>query len=246
MHCGYKVRMALSRRKQLGFKIERHGGARSGAGRKKILLSEPNHVKRELVTTRTPVHVTLKFREGLPSLRHRNYLAKFADAVCGARKFGLRVSEFSVQRDHIHFLAEADGNESLSKGMQSLKIRLAKAIKNLIDQKTSAPVFRGRYHAHVLKTPTEVRRALAYVLQNTAKHSRGHVPKLSVLLQDPFCSLHSFGKPVELFGASAQTRDARAYFEAEKPWTQKGLPDFLTKPQSWLLRTGWLRAKYSR
>ena len=104
----------------------------------------------------------MKIRAGLPSLRHRRYLLKFAEAVRGARKYGLLVSEFSIQKDHIHFLAEADGNESLSKGMQSLKIRLAKAIKSLLEEKTSAPIFRGRYHAHVLKTPSEVRRALAY------------------------------------------------------------------------------------
>ncbi len=234
--------------KQLAFEIKAHGGTRAGAGRKKHLGGEPNHVKRARVTSRTPVHVTVKLREGLPSLRHRKYLMKFADAVRGAKKFGLRVSEFSIQKDHIHFLAEADGNISLSRGMQSLKIRLAKAIKNIIAEKSSAPIFRGRYHAHILKTPTEVRRALAYVLQNTAKHSRGSNLNQTpiALLQDPFSSLHSFEKPVQLFGVCAKTREARSYFEGGKPRTQKGLPDFLTKPRTWLLTTGWLRSTCSR
>jgi len=35
-------------------------------------------------------------------------------------------------------------------------------------------VFADRYHAHVLRTPTEVKRAVAYVLDNHRKHAREH------------------------------------------------------------------------
>jgi len=36
---------------------------------------------------------------------------------------------------------------------------------------TGGSLFRERYHAHELSSPSEVRRALVYVLQNVRKHS---------------------------------------------------------------------------
>lgn len=259
----------VNRQKQLAFEIKTHGGRRAGSGRKKVRIGEPNHVRREKVTDRTPVHVTLKLQKSLPSLRTRSAFLRFADAVRGAEKFGLRVMHFSIQADHVHLIAEADTSREFAKGMQSLAIRFAKAIRKEIKNEHKSDikigikngirtlsenlgVFRGRYHAHVLKTPAEVRHALEYVLQNTARHwekaaekaggkAAGKVAK--VLMLDPLSSLHRFEKPIELFGGKAMTSDAREYFGGDPPPLHRLTSEFLSKPKSWLLKIGWTRAR---
>ena len=99
----------------------------------------------------------------------------------------MRMVEFSVQADHIHLVVEADGKEALTRGMQGLTIRLARAINRALERK--GKVFADRYHARVLKTPTEVRNAVEYVFKNYAKHlkKRGKMPHPWDL--DPYSSM---------------------------------------------------------
>ena len=52
--------------------------------------------------------------------------------------------------------------------MKGLCVRIARALNRL--WKRAGSVFSDRYHAHVLKTPREVRNALNYVLHNAARH----------------------------------------------------------------------------
>jgi hypothetical protein len=84
--------------------------------------------------------------------------------------------EFSVQADHIHLVVEADGKEALTRGLQGLIIRIARAINRALERK--GKVFADRYHARILKTPAEVRNAVEYVRRNYAKHllKRGKMP----------------------------------------------------------------------
>ena len=249
------------------FTIKARGGRRAGAGRKKVRLGEPNHISREQVTARTPVHVTLKLQPRLfgihdhlrdgefSSLRHRDYLIMFADAVRGAGKFGLRVLQYSIQQNHVHLIAEADTALAFARGMQSLTISFAKRLRNRLRQ-PSGKVFLGRYHAHVLKTPTEVKNTLFYVLQNTARHwekarvrqarhagaAASKTQKTNMIIQDPFSSVQSFANPEKLFGIMASTSEAKKYLAGVKHVTQAAAGDFLSKPKSWLLNVGWMRA----
>ena len=50
-------------------------------------------------------------------------------------------------------------------------------------------VFADRYHAHVLKSPREVARALRYVLTNFAHHAQAWGEQLSATFIDPFSSI---------------------------------------------------------
>ena len=77
-------------------------------------------------------------------------------ALTGARaRFGFRLVHFSVQRDHLHLLAEASDRRALSRGMQGLSIRVAKAVNRRLGRRGA--VFADRYHARALKTPREAR-----------------------------------------------------------------------------------------
>jgi REP-associated tyrosine transposase len=52
--------------------------------------------------------------------------------------------------------------------MRSLLIRIARGINHVMGARGSRVA--ERYHEHVLKTPTETRNALKYVLRNRAHH----------------------------------------------------------------------------
>src|SRR5258708_23205900 len=82
----------------------------------------------------------------------------------------MRLVQFAVQGNHIHLGGEAVDQEALGQAMQGLAIRIAKGVNRLSGRHGS--VFADRYHAHLLKTPAEVRNAIHYVLYNRQKHQR--------------------------------------------------------------------------
>jgi hypothetical protein len=71
--------------------------------------------------------------------------------------------------DHLHLLVEAADERALARGMQGFSIRLAKGINRRMER--SGRVFGDRYHSVILTSPKQVRRALAYVLQNAKRHA---------------------------------------------------------------------------
>jgi putative transposase len=152
----------------------RHGGVRRGAGRKpKGERPMVSHLARPRFEKITPVHVTLRVSGDVPSLRSARRFTKIRECFAKARgRFGLRLVEFSVLGDHLHFIVEADDSGALSSGMQGLTIRVAKAINRMV--KRSGRVFADHYHSRVLKTPTELTRAIRYVVEN-AKHHYGEI-----------------------------------------------------------------------
>jgi hypothetical protein len=75
-----------------------------------------------------------------------------------------------VRADHLHLLVEADVVRALSRGLQGLAIRVAKAVNRMLGRQGA--VWGDRCHARALRTPREVRHALVYVLQNWRKHVR--------------------------------------------------------------------------
>jgi REP element-mobilizing transposase RayT len=79
-----------------------------------------------------------------------------------------RICHFSVQSTHVHLLIEATSREALSRGVQGLAIRLARAANRALQR--TGKVWGDRYHRRDLATPREVRHALVYVLQSFKKH----------------------------------------------------------------------------
>ena len=121
-------------------------------------------------------------REGVWSLRSiRGFSRLYACFAAGRDRFGFRLCEFSVLGNHIHLLVEAENQRALARGMQGLCIRIAKALNRMMER--SGPVFADRYHAHVLQSPTEVRRARRYLATNAHAHELAAQP-----FRDPLCS----------------------------------------------------------
>jgi REP element-mobilizing transposase RayT len=154
----------------LAFVVKRHGGARAGAGRRRATTRRNvPHRPRDRHHPHHPVHVTL--RAALPaSLRTERVLPTVQRALRAASHPGFRLLEFSIQPDHLHLIVEGDSGHALTRGIQGLAIRVAKAVNRVLHRR--GRVWADRHHSRPLRTPREVRNALAYVLTNWIKHVR--------------------------------------------------------------------------
>lgn len=163
----------MAKARQLVLALPQHGGKRRGAGRKATgPRDRVSHKARPRFAKPAAVHVTLRVGTQVWNLRSRRCFKLIEASLENAReRFGLRVIEFSVLGNHLHLLVEADCDVSLSRGMQGLAVRIAKALNRLMQR--SGAVFADHYHSRVLNTPTEVVDALAYVLGNYAHHFGG-------------------------------------------------------------------------
>ncbi len=159
--------------KQLSLaKVGGWGGKRRGAGRKpKGDRAGVSHKTRPALSgSEHPVHVTLRVRERVWSLRGSRAFQIVKNSFNRNRdRFGFRLNHFSVQGNHMHLVVEANDKRALARGMQALEIRLALALNRLMGRRGA--VFADRYHSHILRTPTEVRNVLRYQLHNRAKHT---------------------------------------------------------------------------
>jgi hypothetical protein len=79
----------------------------------------------------------------------------------------------SIQGNHLHLIVEVDDPSMLSRAIQGLAIRLARALNRLAGRRGKA--FADRFHAHVMKTLREVVNAVRYVLENFRHHLREDV-----------------------------------------------------------------------
>jgi REP element-mobilizing transposase RayT len=201
---------------QVPISFTRHGGARVGAGRHKKRDAGCSHSTREAWSGWQPAHVSLHVLEDIFNLRSQRCLAVVRAAfVAGGTRPDFRVVGLSIQGNHLHPVIEAASEAALASGMQGLKVRIARGLNRLMGR--HGPVFSERYFAHVLRTPAEVRRALAYVAGNTRKHAAELGRKLPDDFVDPYTAGY-FGGTVLL---------------------PPGMDGMVVEPQSWLLRHGW-------
>src|SRR5262249_54755616 len=89
-------------------------------------------------------------------------------------RFATELIQFSVQGNHLHLIVESTDSEALARAMKGLAIRVAIAINKL--RGNHGRVFGDRYHVHILRTPSEVNRAVHYVLKNHERHARRALP----------------------------------------------------------------------
>lgn len=179
--------------------------------------------------------MTLKLRAGLPNLRRKDLFQAFKDATRKAKIRGIRVIHFSVQINHVHLLLECPDPKELSRQIQSLTISLSKRVNHRL--KRIGAVFKDRYHVHVLRTPSETRNALGYVLTNDYKH-RGAKGRVDL----------------DLYSSALLVADETWKKLLGRNWMRiVGFPPFhhddsrtlqaiVQEPKTWLLRQGWEKA----
>jgi putative transposase len=162
----------MKRRGQLAFDLryKGRGGPRKGAGRPKNQSGTVPHLLRPKLSRHHPVHVTLRLVPGLQSLRSRQcYRAVLPALAAGKERDDFRVAHLSVQGNHLHLIAEADDRPALSRGIQGLAIRVAKALNAALGR--HGKVFADRFHMHMLRSVREVSNAVDYVLANWFRHA---------------------------------------------------------------------------
>ena len=223
--------------RQLALRFRRRGGARAGAGRPpRGERAGVAHLRRAAHARQHPLHVTLRVQHGLRSLREPALFARVRRAMAAGRsRFGFALVHFSVQRDHLHLIAEAEDQRALARGVQGLTIRVARAVNAQLRRK--GRVFADRYHARALKSPRAVRWAVRYVLMNVRKHTARTETKLAVGFVDPCSSsawFAGFARPEGLaFGAHAVRSEWAAANGPAPP---------VEAARCWLLRVGYQRA----
>jgi putative transposase len=200
------------------------GGRREGAGRPKKDEKDRTfvpHQPRPTHKKRHPTHVTLRARSGLPSFRsqrvHRMLRGILEQQVQRRRyREHFQVAHYSIQSNHLHLIVEATDTRAMRAGVSGLVIAFAKRLNKQILERLTGKVWRERYHSRELTTPSEVRRALVYVLQNVRKHGF----ELLGPFIDPLTTAKSF------LGWTIPTLPDPDPFPLRTPWT-------------WLLGEGW-------
>jgi REP element-mobilizing transposase RayT len=193
---------------------------------------------REAHASAHPLHVVLrsKFRP----LRSQFVFATVRKALAAATRArpDFRITQFSVQHDHLHLIVEASDKATLSRGMQGLAIRVAKAVNTLLARR--GKVWADRFYSRALTSPRSVRNALAYVLNNFKKHRAA-----GGALIDPYSSAPFFDGFSELRGTPAWDLPA----SPQLPHSPRGVPPplfadeipiFIAK--TWLARVGRRKA----
>jgi len=203
-----------------------HGGARAGAGRPKS--GRPAgvvHRCRIDVKKGLPIHVTTRLVRAVGYLRTQKvYRVIHRALVAACLRRGFRICHFSLQRDHLHLLVEADSAAQLHRGMTGLLVRIARALNRLRGR--TGQVFPNRYHHAVKSTPTAVRNALRYVLANASNHAHEVHDKhrLAHGYLDPFSSARHFD------GWNAASRRFIPEPDDDAP---------VAPARTWLLMAGW-------
>jgi REP element-mobilizing transposase RayT len=211
-------------------RFSKRGGKRKRAGRPaKGPRPSERHKRRARLRASEPVHVVIRAIPEIGTLRHRHvYHAIRKALVATFAHEHFRVVHVSIQRTHVHLLAEANDRMSLARGMQAFQISAAKHINAAVSrdraERRRGSVFPDRYHAEIITSRRRARHALAYVLNNWRKHSEHKAPIVRELEIDPFSTAISFDGWRDLEGP-----DSPASYEPLPVW----------QPKTWLLREGW-------
>src|SRR5712671_6247423 len=200
--------------RQLQLHLRTWGGRRKrkrrrGKEQPKKLCKVP-HRPRPALSPRHPVLVTWRVLPHVWNLRSRRCFSRISRCFSyGRDRFGFRLVHFSVQGNHLHLVVEADDERALARGMQGLGVRIAKALNRLMARKGT--VFADHYHSRILRSPTQVGNAIAYVLMNFLHHFPDEAARYGDVPCDPFSSA----------------------------WRERGRDPPVVPARTWLLVVGW-------
>ena len=168
-----------------------------------------------------------------PSFRSERIAAAIEAEIGRAVRRGVRVLHHSIQHDHLHMMVEATDKRTLARGMQLLFSRIAFAVNRIA--KRGGSLFRDRHHRHELKTPTETRRCLVYVMFNSRKHDA----QRGMLYDEDLESLDRFSSALWFDDWDPRARpppDRLSRLRAASG------PCPVAQPETWLAKHGYKRA----
>jgi REP element-mobilizing transposase RayT len=191
-------------------------------------------VKREEFKPYHPLHVVMRVAPDVRSLRRRKMYKAIREAtITAAMRERFRIVHVSLQRSHVHMLVEAEHKAALARGMQGFEISAARNINTALGdgvRRRRGKVFADRYHVEVIRSPTQARHAIRYVLGNWRRHGEDREGLPSTWRVDPFSTAILFPEWQEL---------------QDQPWMwpmrETYDPLVVFRPRTWLLSEGWKR-----
>jgi REP element-mobilizing transposase RayT len=156
------------------------------------------------------------------------------NAVCRGlevvgRRTDVGIVHLSLEYDHVHSIVEAEHHIALAKGMQAFQGSTAKRLNRGLGRRGA--VFDDRYHAVALGSPTQVRNAIAYVLNNFRKH------RLDRGRETQFWDVDYYSSGPTFAGWLEYEATARPF---EMPARYRPLP--VAAARTWLVAVGWQRS----
>ena len=210
-------------------------GRKRRAGRKRKARAGSPHKARPELAARHPVHVVLRVVRDVGNLRRRfTYKAIREATLTTARREDFRIVHLSIQRTHLHLIVEADHKTALASGMQGFQISAAKHLNAAISrdrpERRRGTVFPDRYHAEIIRSPTQARHTLSYVMNNWRKHQEDRVESMRTWKIDWFST-------AVMFPGWAEYGDEMFLWRGPDSYD----PLIAYQPRTWLLRAGWKR-----
>jgi REP element-mobilizing transposase RayT len=223
------------RKRHVQQQLFRPGGNRRRAGRKpKGARAGSRHQARPAFKPNHALHVVLRIVPAVGNMRRRAlYKAMREATITAALRERFRIVHISIQRNHVHMLAEAKDKLALARGMQGFQISAARHINTALAvgyRRRRGSVFADRYHLEVITSPTRTRHVLNYVLNNWRKHKEDQQGLARTWLVDPYSTGILFPDWKELEDRALMW-PIRATYD----------PLVVRRPESWLLRESWKR-----
>jgi len=163
----------------------------------------------------------LRVAKGVWNLRAERCFRPLRRAFRALCQRGFRVVHYSIQGNHVHLVVEVEGHRAFTTGLRALAAHVTHALHRVMGR--GGRVLASRTHARALRTPSEVRTVLRYVLRNRTHH----IPAEVAL--DPFSTAPFFDDWASLDLHPPPPHGGRAKERADAP------------ARTWLLSGGYRR-----
>jgi len=193
------------------------------------------HVRRPEHDARHPVHVSMRRVACGPSFRSQRVQNAIVEQLRLVKQ-RVHVVHYSIQTNHLHLMVEGHDRADLARQMKVLFSRIAFAVNRVALR--AGKLFADRHHRHELRTPTEVRRALVYILFNDRKHD---------------APARAAATPCDVVDTTLDFASSAIWMNDWDPRTGPRLDTLerqraahdespVSPPETWLARAGWRRA----
>lgn len=119
---------------------------------------------RRLVSVRRPMHLTMKLKADLPSLRRAGPRAAFRVLLAEARSRGVRTVSFQLMGNHIHWLVMPESAASLRDATRYVFGQLARRLNKMWGRR--GKVFVERYFSTIGTSARQIWNTLNYIARN--------------------------------------------------------------------------------
>jgi putative transposase len=116
------------------------------------------------------MHITARARAGLPSFRAQRIARLIWLQMRRLNDKTFQIVHFSIQKNHVHLIVEADDREAVIRKMSGFMISFAKRLNRQVLGNRRGKVWSDRYFRRDITRAGEMHSVLRYVFGNAKKH----------------------------------------------------------------------------